>query len=65
MTSESLDRESAKIFQFPRGRDGRDDRRGDHRLAIDEAPDWVEAALCSGSWYHEAAIQEAKPKRER
>jgi hypothetical protein len=60
----SLNQGSAKIYQFPAGgRAALGGRRygevnpaaifGDHRL---------NQAACSESWYHEAAIQEAKSK---
>ncbi len=66
--SSTSDRGSAKIYQFPSGgRDALDGRRhGDSRLLpADQVPALVNEALCSGSWYHEAAIEEAKPKWER
>jgi hypothetical protein len=61
---------SAKIYQFPAGgRAALGDRRFGETKSIDEnAPRVNEAALCSGSWYHEEAIRESqasKPIRER
>jgi Protein of unknown function (DUF2735) len=57
----------AKIYQFPVG--GRaalaarrpEDTKSPNSLS--SRP--VNEAACSGSWYHEAAIQESKPARER
>ncbi len=66
--SNTSDRWSAKIYQFPPGgRDALDGRRsGDSRLLpADQAPALVNEVLSSSCWYHEAAIQEAKPKWER
>ncbi len=59
-----LNHGSAKIFQFPAG--GRQALGGRRPDAIQSTlePSSIEAA-CSGSWYHEAAIQEAKPAWER
>ena len=58
---------SAKIYQFPAG--GRAAlgvrRREETKAAIDPGPSPVSEAACSGSWYHEAAIQDSKPARER
>jgi hypothetical protein len=67
MIDESLDHASATIYQFPLGgRAALGGRRyGEGRPATDQVTPRVSEALCSGSWYHEAAIQEAKPKWER
>jgi len=58
---------SAKIYQFPAG--GREalDRRGygEAKPAADNSVPPMNETICSGSWYHEEAIQEAKPKWER
>jgi hypothetical protein len=59
---------TAKIYQFPAG--GRSAlvglRSGQTGSAtgLAAAPRFNEA-LCSDSWYHEAAIQDAKPERDR
>jgi hypothetical protein len=58
---------SAKIYQFPAG--GRA-ALGARRLeeteaAVDHGSLGVSEAACGGGWYHEAAIQESKPERER
>jgi hypothetical protein len=62
----NLNQGSAKIYQFPAG--GRAALGGRHggadRAATDAAPPIAEACDCSESWYHQAAIQEAKPKWE-
>ena len=60
--------ESAKIYQFPAG--GRaaalgDRRDGETKPPIDLNPPRVNEALCSENWYHEEAIQESNPTRER
>lgn len=63
----SLNKGSAKIYQFPAGgRSALGGRRYEEaRTVTDLAPSRVNEAVCSGSWYHEAAIQESKPVRER
>jgi hypothetical protein len=65
--STNLNQGSAKIYQFPAG--GRaalgGGRFGEDKPAADLAASPIAAAAdCSESWYHEAAIQEAKPTRE-
>jgi hypothetical protein len=63
----SLNHGSAKIYQFPAG--GRAaagwHRQQEARTASDLASTRVNEAVCSDSWYHEAAIQESNPARER
>jgi hypothetical protein len=63
----SLNQGSAKIYQFPAGgRSALGGRRYEEASAVtDPASPRVNEAACSGSWYHEAAIQESKPVRER
>ena len=63
----SLNHGSAKIYQFPAGgRTALGGRRYDEpKPATDQASSRVNEAACSGSWYHEAAIQEAKPAWDR
>ena len=58
---------SAKIYQFPAGgRAALGGRRYDTRTAASEFTAPVAGfADCSGSWYHAAAILEAKPGRDR
>ena len=57
---------SARIYQFPRG--GRaalgGNRYGEAETSKQSAPA-IQPSICSGSWYHEEAIQEAKPAWER
>ena len=54
----SLNEGSAKIYQFPAG--GRAALGGrpyrDAKSALEDAPR-VNEAMCSGSWYHEEAIE--------
>lgn len=59
--------ESAKIYQFPSGgRSALGGRRADEtKSANNQRSLLVSEAPCSGSWYHEAAIQESKPEWER
>ena len=63
----SLNHGSAKIYQFPAGgRAALGGRRYEEaESAIEQASSRVNAAACSDSWYHEAAIQESKPAWER
>ena len=58
---------SARIYQFPAGgRSALGGRRYEETKANTEtASSRVSEADCSGSWYHEAAIQESKPAWER
>ena len=63
----NLNHGSAKIYQFPAG--GRaalgGHRYEESKTATDLASPRVNEAACSGNWYHEAAIQESNPVRER
>ena len=63
----SLNQEPARIYQFPAGgRAALGGRRYDEpESAIEQASSRVNEAVCSGSWYHEAAIQESKPAWKR
>jgi hypothetical protein len=62
----SLNHGSATIYQFPAG--GRAALGGrsydEAKSAIEAGSSLVNEAACSGSWYHEAAIQDSKPVRE-
>jgi hypothetical protein len=63
----SLNHESARIYQFPAGGRaalgvGRSDET--RSATVPDSPR-VNETVCSDSWYHEAAIQESKPVRER
>jgi hypothetical protein len=63
----SLHKGSAKIYQFPAG--GRaalgGSRYEETRPATDQGALGTNETICSGSWYHEAAIQESKPAWDR
>jgi hypothetical protein len=63
----SLNQGSAKIYQFPAGgRQALGGRRYDESKAATDLPSQhVNETDCSGSWYHQAAIDESKPKWER
>ncbi len=63
----SLNHGSAKIYQFPAGGRSATDRRRyeETRSATELASSRVSEVACSDAWYHEAAIQESKPVRER
>jgi len=62
----NLGQGSARIYQFPQG--GRaalgDRRHGETETSKPTAPA-LQPSICSGSWYHEEAIQEAKPAWDR
>jgi hypothetical protein len=63
----SLSGGSARIYQFPKGgRAALNGRPYDETAATASllASSPVNEADCADSWYHEAAIQEAKPVRE-
>jgi hypothetical protein len=57
----------AKIYQFPAGgRSALGGRRyGDTTSASEHGSLQVNETICSGSWYHQEAIDEAKPAWER
>jgi hypothetical protein len=62
----SLNHGSAKIFQFPAGgRSALGGRRYDDTQSATEPDASGISEACAGSWYHEAAIQESKPARDR
>jgi hypothetical protein len=60
----SLNQGSAKIYQFPAGgRAALGGRRYDEVKSAGTLGNYrLNEAACSDSWYHEAAIQEAKSK---
>ncbi len=62
-----LNRGSAKIYQFPVGGRSANDRRRHEETgsATEPASSRVSEVACSDAWYHESAIQESKPIRER
>jgi hypothetical protein len=61
-----LNHRSAKIYQFPAG--GRSalgaGRYETGKTVTDLVSSPVNDVVASGAWYHDAAIQEAKPVRE-
>ncbi len=63
----SLNHGSAKIYQFPAGgRSALGGRRYEETKTVtDLTSTAVSAAASSSGWYHEAAIQESNPLRER
>jgi hypothetical protein len=67
MMNASFNRGSAKIYQFPAGGRSAIDRRRYEETgsASDLASSRGNEIACSDAWYHEAAIQESKPVRER
>jgi len=58
---------SAKIYQFPAG--GRSalgaSRYESAKAVTDLAPSRISDVAIGGAWYHDAAIQDTKPVRER
>jgi hypothetical protein len=62
----ALNHESAKIYQFPSG--GRASlagrRYGEIKTVADLASSRVNEVAVGGAWYHEAAIQDAKPVQD-
>ena len=65
MMTTSLNQESAKIYQFPAGgRAALGGRRYGETKTTDIASALADVSTCSGSWYHEAAIQDSKPVRD-
>jgi len=63
----SLSGGSARIYQFPEGgRAALGGHRYEENTVIDLATTLrINEAACAGSWYHEAAILECNPVRER
>jgi len=65
MMNSSLNQGTAKIYQFPAGgRAALGGRRYGETKATDIAPAQAGDSACSGSWYHQAAIDESKPGRD-
>lgn len=67
MMNTRLNQGTANIYQFPAG--GRSALAGRRYGEPAPAPDLAATAranapVCSGSWYHEAAIQADHPERE-
>ena len=67
MMNNGLSHGSAKIYQFPvGGRAALAGRRyGETRPPADHASLPSNVSICSDSWYHQDAVDEAKPKWER
>ena len=67
MMNNGLSHGSAQIYQFPvGGRAALAGRRyGETHLPADHASFPVNETICSGSWYHQEAVDEAKPKWDR
>ena len=64
MITTGVNEGSAKIYQFPAGgRSALAGRRHDETKSEITAPAVI-LADCSGSWYHAAAILDAKPGRD-
>jgi hypothetical protein len=63
----SFNQGSARIYQFPVGGRSALGGRGldEIKTSTDLAASRVSEAVVGGAWYHEAAIQESKPVRER
>ncbi|QAU47398.1 DUF2735 domain-containing protein [Bradyrhizobium guangzhouense] len=67
MMNNGLSHGSATIYQFPvGGRAALAGRRyAETRLPADHTSLPANASICSDSWYHQDAVDEAKPKWER
>ncbi len=67
MMNSSLNHGSAKIYQFPvGGRSALGARRHDETSpSVDLALSRMSDIAVGGAWYHDAAIQESKPGRDR
>jgi hypothetical protein len=67
MMNNGLSHGSATIYQFPvGGRAALAGRRyGETRLPADHASLPSNVSICSDSWYHQDAVDEAKPKWDR
>jgi hypothetical protein len=63
----SLNHGPAKIYQFPAGGRGAlgGRRQGETTSASERKSEPVYETICSDSWYHQEAIDEAKPAWER
>jgi hypothetical protein len=63
----SLNHGSAKIYQFPAGgRSALGERRNEEAKAVtDLASSRASEVAVGDAWYHDAAIQDSKPGRDR
>ena len=65
MMNSSLNQGSATIYQFPvGGRSALAGRRHGEAPTNPATTPRVNETICSGSWYHEAAIQESQSERD-
>jgi len=65
MMNSSLNQGSATIYQFPvGGRSALAGRRHGEAPTKPATTPRVNETICSGSWYHEAAIQESQNERD-
>ncbi len=65
--STGLSHGSATIYQFPAGgRAALGGRRyGETRPVLSQSPAYANTAICSESWYHQAAIDDERREWER
>jgi hypothetical protein len=65
--STSLSHGSAKIYEFPAGgRAALGGRRyGEVKPTLDQTDTYANTTNCSGSWYHQAAIDDERREWER
>jgi len=65
--STALNQGSAQIYQFPAGgRAALGGRRyGETKPALSQSPVYANTAMCSESWYHQAAIDDERREWER
>jgi hypothetical protein len=65
MINTSLNQGTATIYQFPvGGRSALAGRRYGETAASLASTPRVNETICSGSWYHDAAIQESQNERD-
>jgi hypothetical protein len=64
MMNRGLDQGSARIYQFPAGGRSALGGRRYGETTTETSASQVVTADCSDSWYHAAAIEEAKPARD-
>ncbi len=61
-----FNRETAKIYAFPKRPRATDAQKRNAATArIEALPVRVATTACGEGWYHEAALHDAKPDRER
>ncbi|WP_291866991.1 DUF2735 domain-containing protein [Bradyrhizobium sp.] len=56
---------SARIYRFPAGGRSALGARHEAKAVTDLAPSPASEVAVGGAWYHDAAIQDSKPVRER